>query len=88
MERERTGGSEFGQNDLVPVKQLRVERAGARELWDFSINRRVLTLSGIAVFLGAASAEVALVLLRLIGLATNLFYWAAIRRGAPGDLDG
>ena len=68
------GGSEFGQNDLVPVKQLRVERAGARELRDFSINRRVLTLPGIAVFLGAASAVLALVLLRLIGLATNLFY--------------
>lgn len=58
----------------MPVKQLRVERAGARELRDFSINRRVLTLSGIAVFLGAASAVLALVLLRLIGLATNLFY--------------
>ena len=74
MERERTVGSEFGQNDLVPVKQLRVERAGARELRDFLINRRVLTLSGIAVFLGAASAVLALVLIRFIGLTTNLFY--------------
>jgi CIC family chloride channel protein len=48
------------------------------ELRDFSVDRRVIILSGIAAFLGAASAVLALFLLRLIGLATNLFYYGRL----------
>lgn len=50
----------------------------ARELRDFSIDRRVVILSVISAFLGAAGAVLALVLLRLIGLATNLFYYGRL----------
>ena len=42
---------------------------------DFAANRRVLTLSLIAAVIGGASACVALLLLRLIALFTNLFFF-------------
>lgn len=45
------------------------------ELGDFTTTRRMVTLSGLAVILGAISAVLALVLLRLIGLFTNLFFY-------------
>jgi H+/Cl- antiporter ClcA/CBS domain-containing protein len=46
----------------------------ADHLGDFTVTRRVLLLLGLAVVIGAASAVVAFALLRLIGLATNLFF--------------
>jgi CIC family chloride channel protein len=45
------------------------------ELGDFSTTLRVLPISGLAIVIGALCAFVALVLLRLIGLFTNLFYF-------------
>jgi hypothetical protein len=45
------------------------------ELGDFSTSLRVLPISGLAVIIGALCAFVALALLRLIGLFTNLFYF-------------
>ena len=45
------------------------------ELGDFSTTLRVLPISALAVVIGALCAFVALALLRLIGLFTNLFYF-------------
>ncbi|PYX28574.1 MAG: chloride channel protein [Acidobacteria bacterium] len=45
------------------------------ELGDFTTNWRVLPISGLAIFIGVVCAVVALLLLRLIGLFTNLFYF-------------
>ena len=45
---------------------------------DFSPNKRLLFLSGIAIVIGALSAVVAKVLLLLISFFTNLFYFARI----------
>jgi chloride channel protein, CIC family len=49
--------------------------AGHEELGDFSTTLRVLPISALAILIGALCAFVALVLLRLIGLFTNLFYF-------------
>jgi H+/Cl- antiporter ClcA/CBS domain-containing protein len=46
-----------------------------QELGDFTTTVRVLPISGLAVVIGALCAFVALALLRLIGLFTNLFYF-------------
>lgn len=45
------------------------------ELGDFSTTLRVLPISVLAIVIGAMCAFVALALLRLIGLFTNLFYY-------------
>jgi chloride channel protein, CIC family len=45
------------------------------ELGDFTTTLRVLPISGLAIVIGAVCAALALVLLRLIGLFTNLFYF-------------
>ena len=44
-------------------------------LGDFTATLRVLPISGLAIVIGAVCAFVALALLRLIGLFTNLFYY-------------
>src|SRR3954469_24566721 len=44
-------------------------------LGDFTTTTRVVPLSLIAIAIGALSAFVALALLRLIGLFTNLFFY-------------
>jgi chloride channel protein, CIC family len=44
-------------------------------LGDFTTTLRVLPISGLAMVIGAVCAFVALALLRLIGLFTNLFYY-------------
>src|SRR5437867_5875565 len=56
-------------------------------LGDFTADRRVLTLTGMAALIGVISAFVALVLLRLIGFFTHLFYYHAIdsRLVSPAD---
>ena len=45
------------------------------ELGDFSATRRTIAVALIAIVIGAASAAVAWVLLRLIGLFTSLFFF-------------
>ena len=45
------------------------------ELGDFTTTLRVLPISGLAIVIGAVCAVLALVLLRLIGLFTNLSYF-------------
>lgn len=49
------------------------------ELGDFTTTWRVLPISGIAIVIGVLSAYVALFLLRLIGLCTNLFFYGRWR---------
>jgi len=46
-----------------------------QKVGDFTTNRRVIPISLLAVIVGAVSAFVALALLRLIGLFTNLFFF-------------
>jgi len=50
-------------------------RNGREELGDFTTTLRVLPISALALFIGVICAFVALALLRLIGLFTNLFYF-------------
>ena len=59
---------------------IRLSRGvGSREedrlLGDFTVTRRVIPISALAVVIGVACAYVALVLLGLIGLVTNRFYY-------------
>src|SRR5213596_2684994 len=48
---------------------------------DFTANPRVLVVTLMAVFVGVASAFVALALTKLIGFFTNLFYYQRIATG-------
>jgi CIC family chloride channel protein len=45
------------------------------KLGDFTTSPRVIVISGMAIVIGAISAFIALILLRLIGLFTNLFFF-------------
>src|SRR5579872_2949809 len=45
------------------------------ELGDFTTTRRVIPVALLAIAIGVLSAYVALLLLRLIGLFTNLFFY-------------
>lgn len=56
------------------LKKLACDEALER-LGDFTATRRVLVLSGIALVIGIVSAFVALALVKLIGLFTNLFFF-------------
>lgn len=51
------------------------ERPASELLGDFTVTPRVLILSLLAIAIGLLSTVVAFVLLRLIGLFTNLFYF-------------
>ena len=52
-----------------------VQGASLEQLGDFTMTPRVITISLFAVVIGALGAVVALILLRLIGLFTNLFFF-------------
>ena len=54
---------------IVPIKKH------SSELGDFTTTPRMLTVSGLALAIGALSAFVALGLLKLIGLFTNFFFY-------------
>ena len=56
-------------------QQTRNGKTRVEELGDFTTTWRVLPISLLAMGIGALCAIVALVLLRLIGLFTNLFYF-------------
>src|SRR5256885_29808 len=47
----------------------------ASSLGDFTLTPRVIPLSGLAIVIGVVAAYVAAVLLKLIGLFTNLFFF-------------
>jgi H+/Cl- antiporter ClcA/CBS domain-containing protein len=48
---------------------------GAEELGDFTASARLVPIAALAVVIGLVSSVVALLLLKLIGLCTNLFYF-------------
>ena len=50
-------------------------RASWERLGDFTVTPRVLAISGLALAIGGLASVVALALLRLIGIFTNLFYF-------------
>jgi H+/Cl- antiporter ClcA/CBS domain-containing protein len=52
-------------------------RSGPSELGDFTVDRRTITIAFIAIGIGLLSCVVALGLLKLIALFTNLFFFAA-----------
>ncbi len=59
-----------------------------KELGDFTTTARLLPISALAVVIGVLAAFVALALLRLIGLFTNLFYfgrWSAAMVSPVGN---
>jgi chloride channel protein, CIC family len=58
-----------------PVPPQTGLNSALHELGDFTANRRVLLLSAVAIFIGILGAFIALGLLRLIGLFTNLFFY-------------
>src|SRR5256885_15664399 len=75
-------GSEAHSKSSNPLKNLfiRLSRGvGSREedglLGDFTVTRRVIPISALAVVIGVACAYVSLILLRLIGLFSILFYF-------------
>jgi H+/Cl- antiporter ClcA len=61
-------------NKMKPIIP-KISARPAEELGDFTTTLRVLPISALAIVIGAVCAVVALVLLRLIGLFTNLFYF-------------
>ena len=50
-------------------------RSKPSALRDFTVNRRVWLLTGVAVVIGTGAAALAVLLLRAIALMTNLFYY-------------
>jgi hypothetical protein len=50
-------------------------RSRPSALRDFTVDHRVWLLTGVAIFIGAGAAALAVVLLRAIVLATNAFYY-------------
>jgi len=50
-------------------------RSRTSALRDFTVDHRVWLLTGVALFIGAGAAALALSLLRAIALATNIFYY-------------
>ena len=58
--------------DKIPPTNGRLE---SQELGDFTTTWRVIPISLLAIAIGGLCAFVALALLRLIGLFTNLFYF-------------
>ncbi|EIZ85292.1 chloride channel core [Methylobacterium sp. GXF4] len=54
------------------------ERPLRRALGDFSADRRVLALAGLAVITGTAASGTAWILLTLIGLVTNAVWYGRL----------
>lgn len=52
--------------------------ARSKQLGDFTATPRILFLSGLAVLIGVVASGVARVLLNLIGLFTNIFYYGRL----------
>jgi len=50
-------------------------RSRPSALRDFTVDQRVWLLTGVALFIGAGAAAMAVVLLRAIAFATNIFYY-------------
>ena len=60
----------------APTLRTRPHSAdGLRHLGDFTTTARVLLISGLSIVIGVVASYVALALLKLIGLFTNLFFF-------------
>src|SRR5450755_2802684 len=59
-------------------------KAKPSALRDFTVNRRVWLLTGVALLIGVGAAGLAVVLLRAITLMTNLFYYHRISMATVG----
>ena len=59
----------------TPTEQHHLRNQPWEELGDFTATIRVLPIAGLALAIGVLASLVALALLRLIGLFTNLFYF-------------
>lgn len=74
--------SEFGDQDDSPLAERGqvsgVANGGPEKLGDFTVNKRVLFISTLALGIGILASFVALALLRLIGLFTNLVYFGRL----------
>ncbi len=78
-ERETIGDSE--QDDPLLDRNRRSAASqpyDPEKLGDYTVNRRVLFISALALGIGLLASVVALVLLRLIGLFTNLVYFGRV----------
>ncbi len=53
-------------------------------LSDFTVDRRVWLLSAVALLIGAGGAALAVLLLRAIALATNIFYYHRLSLASVG----
>src|SRR5690349_7245099 len=72
---------------MEAIELKRTERA-SNKLGDFTVTPRTITISILAVAIGAISAYVALALLKLIGIFTNLFFfqrWSTVLVSPAGN---
>ncbi len=65
----------------------RFENISAAELGDFTTSRRVVRISLLAIGIGCVSAGIAFVLLKLIALFTNLFFFQRLSFTAVSPAD-
>jgi chloride channel protein, CIC family len=65
----------MAKNSSAPAENSSPSKLRNETLGDFTTTRRVIPISGLAMGIGLLCAFVALGLLRLIGLFTNLFYF-------------
>lgn len=61
-----------------PLKSAKHLESSVESLRDFSTTWRVLPISGLAIVIGVVAAYVAVILLRLIGFCTNLFFYLRV----------
>ncbi len=58
-------------------------KAESSVLRDFTVDRRVWLLSAVALIIGIGATFLAVVLLKLIAVATNLFYYHRLSGISP-----
>jgi H+/Cl- antiporter ClcA len=78
FEQEETAEAEELISSDVVGPDLRPPGAAERTLGDFTTTPAILRLVPLAVFIGALSAGIALVLLDMIGFLTNLLYYQRV----------
>jgi len=61
-----------------PLKPAKHQETSVESLRDFSTTWRVLPISVLAIIIGVVAAYVAVILLRLIGFFTNLFFYLRV----------
>ena len=79
-------GAPTSHRDLPAALPAREHGPRSTRLGDFTLDARVLPITGLALVVGAAGAGAAYCLLRLIGLITNLVFYQRVSTAlvAPG----